>query len=137
PAPRGMRSLSDANAVVSLHDEAVAWSSLSTSRTAALPATSTVPVGFGYLLADASGSATSARIITAVPSGADTIVGETAITSAYGQLALIRGETGWIAKALFGARIDAIKDNNGNVVLQFASEASAVNYIEFTNSATG
>ena len=91
-----IRSVADADVTASVQDSVLVWSSISAPRTFALPAISTVPAGKEYLLIDGSGSASTANTITARPTGSDTIGGNSALVTAYGQLALISDGTAWV-----------------------------------------
>lgn len=134
---RPFRSVADTNATLSVHDSVVVWSSLTASRTATLPTISSVAAGAEITLMDDSGSATGALTITATPSGADTIVGDTRILRAYGRLDLVSDGTRWIGKAALSNVVDVIRDTNGITMMLFTATTSAVNYFGLQNAATG
>ena len=134
---KSTRLVADANATLSVHDTNVAWSSLTAARTAALPAVSAQAAGTEITLMDASGSASGSLTITATPNGADTIVGDTYITNAYGSLHLVSDGTKWIGRNPMSTRPDIIRDANGNTILTLNPVASAVNNVQISNDAAG
>lgn len=149
--PRPFRTVADTNAILSVHDGGVEWTSITSARTGTLPFISLVPAGREVVLMDSSGSASATNTITAVPAGSDTISGDTSISSAYGYLSLVSNGTNWVGrtmvtrtgvqtltnKTLTDPRIATVKDANGATAATFPASASAVNYLELVNGATG
>lgn len=134
---KSTRLVADANATLSVHDTNVAWSSLTAARTAALPAVSAQAAGTEITLMDASGSASGSLTITATPNGADTIVGDTYITNAYGSLHLVSDGTKWIGRNPMSTRPDIIRGSNGTPMFVLSPVASAVNSFQVSNDVAG
>lgn len=84
-----LTGVANANATFGAGNVLLAWTSLTASRTGTLGAAASYNPGQIISLMDLSGNASPTITITAVPSGSDTIVGDTAITSAYGWLDLV------------------------------------------------
>ena len=134
---RATRLVADANATVSEHDSRVVWSTLTASRTAALPAISAQAAGTEVELVDGSGSASGAITITATPNGADTIVGDSVITNPYGSLTLVSDGTKWIGRNVQSTRFDVIRDSANKPLVLMQPTANAVNYLAISNTDTG
>lgn len=92
-------TVNDADKVITASMRTVAWTALSTSRVATLPAASAMNPGQMLLVLDASGSASPTRTITINRSGSDTINGATsvAIDLARGAYILVPNTNSWVA----------------------------------------
>lgn len=134
---KSTRLVADANATVSVHDTNVVWSSLTAARTAALPAISAQAAGTEVTLMDGSGSASGSLTITATPNGADTIVGDSAITNPYGELRLVSDGTKWIGRNIQSTRFSIIRDSYNKPIILFTDTSAAVNYLGMTGAITG
>jgi hypothetical protein len=85
-------------------DAEAAWSGLTAARVGNLPAIASAPRGTKFTLIDASGSASASLTLTAVPNGAETIVGATQITAPYGRLEVESDGLKWVGTALTSAQ---------------------------------
>jgi hypothetical protein len=109
--------------------------------TITLPAAATA--GSGYMIYVAK-SSSDANTVIIDGNSAETINGATTYTmyKQYDLIGLICDGSGWITREIAGEWVyveDAkgILDSSGNEQLIFQSTASAVNYVEITNAATG
>lgn len=98
PRAKPYRAVANASVTVTTHDSLIAYESISTARTATLPALSTVDTGAEVIVLAASSSVSGVNTITIAPNGADTIDGPTVIGVPYASIRLISNGTKWVSQ---------------------------------------
>lgn len=135
-------AISDASYVALEMDYIIAYTSLTNNRTVTLKDATTISTNQAYLIQDETGSASSHNIILSPAAGTINGASTAVINLNYGRAIVYNDGTNWFAAGLYNSSqlttaVVSVSDSNGVQAIGTTATASAVNYLNVTNAATG